>query len=300
MQLTDGQQMALKAVEVEILRSFIHACDALGLRYYVIGGTLLGAVRHQGFIPWDDDIDVGMTRDNYNRLLNLSADVFGSELFLQNTYTDKIVRNHSQIRMKGTTCFVKGDYLEKYKMGIFIDIFVFDAIPSTKQDYKKELEQIKKEYLYLRPRFYSSNLKYSAFVLFCYNTMVKIYNNVFHKMKCALRGGKSNAFRKLEKKISDYAKDSEYIASAEYAIFNKNPFMFLRKDFENIIYLPFEDFMIPCPINYENVLRTQFGNYNEFLVGKSEHGQIYFNCDEEIKYPINPKKFNQLFDDFNF
>ena len=63
--LNQNDTQRLKQIELEMLQVFIDTCSKLGLHYYVIGGTLLGAVRHQGFIPWDDDIDVAMLRKDY-------------------------------------------------------------------------------------------------------------------------------------------------------------------------------------------------------------------------------------------
>src|SRR5262249_11940290 len=74
--LDDVQLRALQLVELDILREFVRLCEAHGLRYYLAYGTLLGAVRHRGFIPWDDDVDVTMPRDDYDRF----ADVCVSEL----------------------------------------------------------------------------------------------------------------------------------------------------------------------------------------------------------------------------
>ena len=63
----------LQLAELEIIRVFIDICEREHLRYYMIGGTMLGAVRHRGFIPWDDDVDIGMPREDYDRLFDLLA-----------------------------------------------------------------------------------------------------------------------------------------------------------------------------------------------------------------------------------
>ena len=70
--MTDSSTLSLdeiKKIELDLLIELRNICTQLGLRYYLIGGTLLGAIRHQGFIPWDDDVDVGMPRSDYNRLI---------------------------------------------------------------------------------------------------------------------------------------------------------------------------------------------------------------------------------------
>ena len=79
------------AVGLNLLEQFDKICQAHGLRYYACYGTLLGAVRHQGFIPWDDDIDVAMFRDDYERLKLIAQEEISYPYFLQNSYNDSMI-----------------------------------------------------------------------------------------------------------------------------------------------------------------------------------------------------------------
>ena len=78
--LSETELKKLQSIETEMFRVFIEVCEKLNLRYYVLGGTLLGAVRHGGFIPWDDDIDVGMPREDYEVFLREAAPLLPSSL----------------------------------------------------------------------------------------------------------------------------------------------------------------------------------------------------------------------------
>lgn len=78
----------LKECEFQILKAFVDVCDQLKLKYYLVEGTLLGAIRHQGFIPWDDDIDVGMPRADYERFLQEAQALLPDYYFVQSMYSE--------------------------------------------------------------------------------------------------------------------------------------------------------------------------------------------------------------------
>jgi len=84
MPVYDKKEMEeLKAVELELLKSFIDCCNRLNLGYYLLGGSMLGAVRHKGFIPWDDDIDVAMKREDYEVFLRNAQKILPDYYFVQ-------------------------------------------------------------------------------------------------------------------------------------------------------------------------------------------------------------------------
>ena len=77
------QSQKLKVIQTELLRAFIDVCEKNKIKYFAVGGTALGAVRHQGFIPWDDDIDLAMPRNEYERFLNVAPKYLPANMFLQ-------------------------------------------------------------------------------------------------------------------------------------------------------------------------------------------------------------------------
>ncbi|MBQ7230958.1 MAG: LicD family protein [Oscillospiraceae bacterium] len=120
----------LKRVELDILARFIQVCQQLDLRYYILQGTLLGAVRHQGFIPWDDDIDVGMPRADYEIFLREGQKLLGEPYFVQTFLTDPpFTANFAKIRNSNTT-FVETSLRGRVmNHGVYMDIFPLDFYP---------------------------------------------------------------------------------------------------------------------------------------------------------------------------
>ena len=125
--LVSHEMKKVWAVELDLLRQLIEVCQRENLRMWVDGGTLLGAVRHQGFIPWDDDIDVCMPRPDYDRLTAISGQVFKEPYFYQNAYTDKdYFAGHAQLRNSRTAAIRPSASFNPFNQGIFIDIFVLE------------------------------------------------------------------------------------------------------------------------------------------------------------------------------
>ncbi len=126
--LTDSQKAALRGAQVELLVEFDRACKAHDLEYFAMYGTALGAVRHGGFIPWDDDLDLGMLRRDYDRLTKVISDELDGGFFFQTVDTDP---NYGclfgKLRKEGTRCVDKISIGSQQHGGIFIDVFPLDA-----------------------------------------------------------------------------------------------------------------------------------------------------------------------------
>ncbi len=122
----------VKAIEVDILNYVVDVCNSNKIRYYLAYGTLLGAVRHGGFIPWDDDIDVVVPREDYDRLcklLEFKCNHDKSAYYFQNSDIDMNFRKpYSKVRRRGTI-FLEEDTAEANgEQGIYIDIFPLDTV----------------------------------------------------------------------------------------------------------------------------------------------------------------------------
>lgn len=113
----------LRQCQIKMLDELDRICKAHQLRYYLMYGTLIGAVRHQGYIPWDDDIDVVMPKKDYKEFLRIAAKELPAQYFLQTPETDKYhARFFAKIRMNNTAFVSKEDQNSKKHHGIFIDI----------------------------------------------------------------------------------------------------------------------------------------------------------------------------------
>ena len=133
----------VKEIELGLLLKFDQICQRHGLTYYLCGGTLLGAIHHKGFIPWDDDIDVLMPRGDFEKLLELEKTQDSTEI-------EQIVSWKSGksiypfIKLINTNTVLKEKYLsEEFTTGVWIDIFPFDGMPDDDRLIAKKFKKIK-------------------------------------------------------------------------------------------------------------------------------------------------------------
>ena len=128
----------LKDVELAILKAFIKCCETLGIKYYLLGGSMLGAVRHKGFIPWDDDIDVGMPRHDYECFLSKGQSLLPDYYFIQTKDTDhNVLLNYSKIRDSRTTFIETSVKNHNINHGVYIDVFPLDYYPEDDKEQKR-------------------------------------------------------------------------------------------------------------------------------------------------------------------
>ena len=131
--MTNQEFKKLRVVELEILKEFEKVCNKLNLRYFCIYGTTLGAIRHKGYIPWDDDIDVGMPRKDYEIFMSEAQELLPENYFVQNFRKEKEYLNpFGKLRRSDTTFLEEASSKEKINHGIYIDIFPLDGYPATK------------------------------------------------------------------------------------------------------------------------------------------------------------------------
>ena len=134
--MNETQTRDIQLQELEILKEVKRICDLHKIRYYLSSGTLLGAVRHKGFIPWDDDIDIMMPPDDYIRFLEVATSELGEEFFLQTYETDPyFYASFAKIRKNGTAMMRWNDERYHIHHGIWLDIFPIIYVKSD-SDYR--------------------------------------------------------------------------------------------------------------------------------------------------------------------
>ncbi len=130
--LTDAEFRRLQLVELSLLKELDRVCRKHKIRYTVFCGTLLGAVRHKGYIPWDDDADIAMLREDYEKFKKVAHEINSDIGFFQDHSTDPAyLWGYGKLRRTGTYHMRTGQEHIKCKNGVYIDIFPLDDIPQS-------------------------------------------------------------------------------------------------------------------------------------------------------------------------
>lgn len=131
-ELTPGQFRKMQLTELDMLVEFDAVCRKHGINYVLFGGSLLGAVRHKGYIPWDDDADIGMLREDYEAFKKVAGEMNPSICYFQDHDTDPEYRwGYGKLRRTNTVYIRVGQEHLKSKTGIFVDVFPMDDVPKS-------------------------------------------------------------------------------------------------------------------------------------------------------------------------
>lgn len=132
----------LQLTQVEILKDIDTFCKENDIEYFIIYGTAIGAVRHGGFIPWDDDIDIGMRRADFDRFMSIAKEGMADKYDILNIEeTPGYIVSFAKVSKKGTRFVEATNTNEEYEQGIFIDIFPFDKVSSDPEVRKKDFQK---------------------------------------------------------------------------------------------------------------------------------------------------------------
>lgn len=168
----------LQQLEFEMLKEVLRICRLLDIRYYLICGSALGAVKYNGFIPWDDDIDVGMMRKDYDRFLKEAPDLLPGHLFLQNNSSDPAYPMiFSKLRDSRTTFIENSIRTLNINHGVYIDIFPLDLYPTGKAE--QRMFEIKKWiYTHLLATVYDTKRSLPGEVIRRFNRLIGVHRRI--------------------------------------------------------------------------------------------------------------------------
>ena len=236
-----------KDIQREILAVIDRFCKENQIRYSLCGGTLLGAVRHQGYIPWDDDIDIMMPRPDFDR--------FRSE-FLEKGYhvtdlagRDDCVESFVKVCKDGTVMVDLNFGRELW--GVNVDVFPIDGAPSEHlQEHYSKLDSMRQKMFQICPYYKSaSKRRLPLFLKYCLKRIVYFY---------------PGSFRSLKKKVVDGQLAFPYedaTTVGPYYWVEKTRAFHPKAVYEDLILLPFEGRLYPCVRQYDRVLTGLFGDY---------------------------------------
>lgn len=254
--LVTAKKKQINAVFLDLLQEFDRLCEQAGLTYWVVYGALIGAVRHKGFIPWDDDVDVIMPREDFNKLQTLTQEQFGAKepYFLQNYTTDpSCIQSLIRFRRSDTTDIRDYDlsYIKHnpdvpvYNMGINLAVFPMDHLP--KSEFMCRLQRT--------AAYTIRGITYRA-------GTPSGKNSLQHTvcLKVTKLFGALNLMKLMQWLYRICRKGRKDILQSFDGLY-PSPVRFPAADFDHTIRIPFEDITIPVPAGYDSFLRAIYGDY---------------------------------------
>lgn len=276
------------AIEIDLLNELLKICKKYNIKVIVYGGTLLGAIRHKGMIPWDDDIDVALTRPEYEKLCKVATDELKYPYFFQTALTDrKFFCGYARLRNSLTTGLIKGMESPQYNNGIYIDIFVLDGYI---EDENLANEQSKK-------RIYVSKLA-NAYNMTCRSrNPIKKIALFFLSSIMSFTYNRFVSYRQIVEKynkiLNQYTDKTDRLSLMTHHKNIYSKYWCKKKDLEDIIYIDFENIKVPIPHNYDSILSNTYGNYMDFPPVEKRgtwHNIIQFDPDVPYVDYIKQKK----------
>ncbi len=270
------------AVELDLLNEFARICTEHNLKWFVHAGTMLGAVRHHGFIPWDDDIDVIMPRRDYEKLCSIGSECFVFPYFFQNDSTDPFFcRNFSRLRNSETTAIIafEKDFCFPYNQGAFIDIFPLDNLADNEDIMLGDLKKMK--------RLSDTAWQYRNMVHFYHPKKGKgiikrikyFVKHIWYKYFDTAKGDYKRVL-KAHHELMTIHNGTKTKRVGELVVNPIGRHIWDREWLREAIWMPFEMLLVPVPINYSECLASSYGtDWNTPKQQATYHGQMLFDMD---------------------
>lgn len=245
------KELSIKEIQgilLEILKEIDFICRKNNIKYTLSNGTLLGAVRHKGFIPWDNDADVRMPRPDYDRFIEycLNND---TKFKLFNVKTDKKCYIPFSRLYDTDTLYVRKNY--RYNFGCFVDIFPMDGIGKEPNELNEKNVNLQKFILYM-----------NQFTLPPISREKKLRTNIFHFLyfcQCKISGAEKICQRFFDN-VSEWTyEDSDYVTNLSTRNDRKN--VYPKDMYENVTDMDFEGCRFSCIKDYDTYLTNEYGDY---------------------------------------
>ena len=253
-----AQSKQLWAVILDLMVTFDSVCKEYGIHYSLDSGTLLGAVRHKGFIPWD--ADVIMFRSEYEKLCKIAPQAFKAPYFWQTNDTDPgSLRRHGQLRNSMTTCILtneteNGKPFFSYNQGAFLDVFILDEIPDDADELKG----------------FRNDLQQWVNLLWDFKEYYAGSGETLW-----MREAQRQAYEQFEKTVSRYnGTGNKRVGNIALKPQRDEAIFFSKEVYEDLVDYTFEGFSFPAPRNYETILKAHYGDWHKYVIGGDDHGTM--------------------------
>lgn len=270
----------VQLVQLEIVKEIKRVCEKEQINYFLDSGTLLGAVRHGGFIPWDDDLDVGMLREEYEHFLTVAAQELRDEYELVEWKKDNgYPHQFCKVIKKGTVYLEEKAMDGEGKNGIYVDVFPYDAYPENKFLQKQQGLMIMSYRAIIRAKCH-----YKTWIKYGKRDWIRWLKNLPFR-GIALFFSKKSLINRYEKIAVRYnsCPSSMYFPQG---ISKYGKWLIPRECFEKFTVMMFEDELFQVPGLYDTYLKHVYGDYMK-LPPESErgnrHGIIEVSFGKECK-----------------
>lgn len=287
----DTGKKRLWATLLDLLLEFDRVCKENGIKYMIDGGTLLGAARHGGFIPWDDDIDVIMLREEYEKLDKIASDKFKAPYFWQTYKTDKDHgRGFARLRNGSTTYIPRFEMVGNksaysHNQGVLIDVFICDNVPDDTSTRKRFFNRL-------------AHFLSTAWCMRMQNTQRWSLGTItrlpeFVRKACADILRKvfrydivSKSLRRLDIEAQRY--DCENTKLVSHLTFcpvwgNRQCILFPRYILDDLGEVEFEGYKFPATRHVDEYLSIVYGNWRKHVVASNTPGGIFIDLDKCYK-----------------